>query len=277
MIFTKYSLYGIFLFLVYNAGSYLSGNSAIKTGVNDTMPHNTSGNYALAAELDGLIASQTRDHEPGGEILVAQKGQIVYRKPFGMANMELDVPMRQNMVFHIRSLTRQMTAVAILQLMEQGKLSLQDDIRKYLPDFQALADTVTIEHLLTHTSGLPSTSVPASPGTEKTPFNLVISYKNQAPEFSAGTQYLLSAGDTVTLLKKALACWYAQQDRKNFLPMLKLNKRFSPYRRTSDSNSGETGRAQLTNLSGIREKRKKKVKGYVDYFRQAIMPIDQNT
>lgn len=157
----------------------------------DTMPHKVQANtYPLAPEIDRLIASESRSDEPGGEILVAQKGQIVYRKAFGMANMELDVPMKENMIFFIGSLTKQMTAVAILQLMEQRKLSLQDDIRKYLPEYQVLPDTITIEHLLTHTSGIASTPGPAvKTSSEKQPLDLVDPYKNQPIEFPAGTKW----------------------------------------------------------------------------------------
>lgn len=190
MIIAKITLYRTFLCLI---SSVLALTAGAHTGqpATDTMPSAALGSqYAQAAALDRIIAAESRSTDPGGEILVARRGQIVYRKTFGMANMELAVPMRENMVFHIGSLSKQMTAVAILQLMEQGKLSLQDDIRKYLPEFQVLADTVTIEHLLTHTSGLAETGDPTITARgEKTPHDLVMPYKNQAPLFAAGTQW----------------------------------------------------------------------------------------
>ena len=71
-----------------------------------------------------------------------------------MANMELNVPMQTNNVFRIGSITKQFTAIAILQLMEQGKLNLQDEITRFIPDYPMQGSTITIEHLLTHTSGI---------------------------------------------------------------------------------------------------------------------------
>lgn len=192
MIFTKNTLYQLLLCLVFSTFASTAGAYGKQSAAADTMPHNTLDNlYALTPEFDKLIAAESRDNEPGGEILVSQKGQIIYRKTFGMANMELDVPMKENMVFHIGSLTKQMTAVAILQLLEQGKLSLQDDIRKYLPDYQVLPDTITIEHLLTHTSGMASNPGPGTttPSAERGPREMVDQYKNQPIEFPAGAKW----------------------------------------------------------------------------------------
>src|SRR5215213_131161 len=105
----------------------------------------------LAAEIDRIISSEFKAQEPGGVALVAQKGQIIYKKAFGLANLELNVPMREEMVFNIGSITKQFTAVAVLQLMEQGKLSLSDEITKYLPDYPTGGQKITVENLLTHT------------------------------------------------------------------------------------------------------------------------------
>jgi CubicO group peptidase (beta-lactamase class C family) len=186
MIFTKNTLYRVLLCLPHIALAQTAG--AWEKGKTDTIPYNVSDNSSgLMAAFDNLIASESKSAEPGGVMLVAKKGQVIYRKAFGMANMELEVPMKENMVFHIGSLTKQFTAVAILQLVEQGKISLQDDIRKYLPDYQVLPDTVTIEHLLTHTSGM--ASEPGLAAKNKTPRELVDGYKNQPIEFPAGTRW----------------------------------------------------------------------------------------
>lgn len=105
------------------------------------------------ALIDSLISSQFKDNEPGGVVLVSKNGNILYNKAFGMANMELDVPMDDDMVFYIGSNTKQMTAVAILQLLEKGKLSLSDSLGKFL-DCTPPVSYVTIKQLLSHTSGL---------------------------------------------------------------------------------------------------------------------------
>lgn len=107
----------------------------------------------LEKRLDELL--QFKASDPGCEILVARKGGIVYKKAFGNADMELNVPIQPEMVFKLGSITKQFTAVAILQLAEQGKISLQDSIQQYIKDFPSKGHTITIENLLTHTSGIP--------------------------------------------------------------------------------------------------------------------------
>jgi CubicO group peptidase (beta-lactamase class C family) len=106
------------------------------------------------ASLDSLITSRLNNVAPGCAVLIAKNGQIVYEKAFGKANLELNVAMKPNMVFRLGSITKQYTAIAILQLVEQGKISLQDSIQKFIKDFPGKGHTVTIENLLTHTSGI---------------------------------------------------------------------------------------------------------------------------
>jgi CubicO group peptidase (beta-lactamase class C family) len=108
----------------------------------------------LIKNLDGLISEKLNSVSPGCAVLVAKKGQVIYEKGFGTANIELNVPMRQEMIFRIGSMTKQYTAIAILQLVEQGKISLQDSIQKFIKSFPFKGHTITIENLLTHTSGI---------------------------------------------------------------------------------------------------------------------------
>jgi D-alanyl-D-alanine carboxypeptidase len=91
-----------------------------------------------------------------GSVLVARNGETVFRKSYGWANAEWEVPNVPEAKYRLGSITKQFTAVAILQLVEQGKLKLDDPINKYLPNPPASWEAVTIEHLLTHTSGIPS-------------------------------------------------------------------------------------------------------------------------
>ncbi len=108
----------------------------------------------LERQLDSLLSKQFTSSTPGCVALVARKGAVVYHKAFGMANLELNVAIKPDMVFDLASITKQFTAIAILQLAEQGKISLQDSIQKHLKDFPAKPYKITIENLLTHTSGL---------------------------------------------------------------------------------------------------------------------------
>jgi CubicO group peptidase (beta-lactamase class C family) len=153
----------------------------------------TAASKQMTAEFDKVLSAQFKPGETGCAALVAKKGQIIYKKAFGMANLELNVPMQPDMVFRIGSITKQFTAVAILQLMEQGKLSLQDEITKFIPDYPTQAYKITIEHLLTHTSGIRSyTSVPEFQKymrTDMKPDEVINLFKNQPMEFVPGTKY----------------------------------------------------------------------------------------
>jgi CubicO group peptidase (beta-lactamase class C family) len=94
--------------------------------------------------------------EPGAAAIVVKDGEVLLRKGYGLANVELGVSIEPDMVFRIGSVTKQFTAAATLLLEQQGKLSVTDDIRKFLPEYPTGGRTVTIEHLLTHTSGIRS-------------------------------------------------------------------------------------------------------------------------
>src|SRR5215210_7310226 len=85
----------------------------------------------LSLALDKVLKEQFPVNETGATVLVSRRGKIMYKKAFGMANVELNVPMQTNNVFRIGSITKQFTSIAILQLLEQGKLNLQDDVTRF--------------------------------------------------------------------------------------------------------------------------------------------------
>jgi CubicO group peptidase (beta-lactamase class C family) len=147
----------------------------------------------ITAELDRILSEQFKPGDPGCAALVAVKGQIIYKKAFGMANIELDVPMQPDMVFRIGSITKQFTAISILQLMEQGKLKLDDEITKFIPDYPTNGHIITIEHLLTHTSGIKSYTNVKEFGklsrTDMKPEEVVDLIKSQPMEFAPGTKW----------------------------------------------------------------------------------------
>ena len=148
----------------------------------------------LDATFDKLFGESFQPDGPGAAVLVAQKGRIIYHKAFGMANLELGVPLRPDHVFRIGSVSKQFTAAAILQLMEQGKLSLDDDLTRFIPDYPTMGKKITVEHLLTHTSGIKSYTemkewTPEVHRKDFTPAALVDFFKNQPMDFEPGTQY----------------------------------------------------------------------------------------
>jgi CubicO group peptidase (beta-lactamase class C family) len=85
---------------------------------------------------------------------VARHGAVVFQNGYGMANLEVDAPITPASIFHVASVSKQFTAMAVALLARDGKLSLDDDVRKHLPELPDYGHTITIRHLLTHTSGL---------------------------------------------------------------------------------------------------------------------------
>lgn len=110
----------------------------------------------VASDLDAIVSSYYPANEPGAAVLVMKDGAVLLRKGYGLADIEQGIPIEPDMVFRIGSVTKQFTAAAILLLEKEGKLSVEDDLRKYLPDYPTSGRTITIEQLLTHTSGIRS-------------------------------------------------------------------------------------------------------------------------
>jgi CubicO group peptidase (beta-lactamase class C family) len=104
-------------------------------------------------QLDGLM-SRYSGNVPGASLLVVKDGAPVVRRSWGMADLENHIAAEPRTNFRLASVTKQFTAAAILLLKQDGKLSLDDPIRKWLPSLPAVLDPVTIQHLLTHTSGI---------------------------------------------------------------------------------------------------------------------------
>jgi CubicO group peptidase (beta-lactamase class C family) len=99
----------------------------------------------LGSQLDSLIAVRYPAVAPGCVVLVAEKGKVVYQKAFGEADLKTKMQMKPDMVFRLGSMTKQYTAIAILQLVEAGKIKLQDSIQVYVKDFPHKAYPVSIQ------------------------------------------------------------------------------------------------------------------------------------
>ena len=148
----------------------------------------------LLQTFDTMLANVFKPNGPGATIIVSRKGEVIYKKGFGMADLELNVPVQPDMIFRIGSITKQFTAVAILQLVEQGKLSLQDDIKKFIPDYPAHDSKITVEHLLTHTSGIKSYTGMKDFQTmmrkDMKPLEIVDVFKNEPMDFTPGAKWI---------------------------------------------------------------------------------------
>ncbi|OUR90783.1 hypothetical protein A9Q87_12585 [Flavobacteriales bacterium 34_180_T64] len=105
-------------------------------------------------QVDQAFAAWDTKDSPGAAVAVVQNGAIVYKKGYGMANLEYDIPNSTSTVFHIASVSKQFTVFSILLLQQDGKLNIDDDIRKYIPEVPDFGTTITLGHLASHTSGL---------------------------------------------------------------------------------------------------------------------------
>ncbi len=155
--------------------------------------------------IDSLVAIEGLTNNAHGTVIYLSSGdKVLYQKAFGKANVELDVDMKVDHVFRIGSISKQFTACAILKLMEQGKLSLGDDIRKYIPDFPQKNEIITIEALLTHTAGIINYTG-LSGFTEEmkrkdlSPKQLIDLFKDEPLAFKPGTAYKYSNSGYVLL------------------------------------------------------------------------------
>lgn len=105
------------------------------------------------AGIDSVVTRLVDSLHFNGNVLVAQHGTVVYQKSFGLANYDTGEKLNDSSLFELASVSKQFTAMAIMMLKEQGKLSYEDDVRKFILEIPYAG--MTIRHLLTHTSGMP--------------------------------------------------------------------------------------------------------------------------
>jgi CubicO group peptidase (beta-lactamase class C family) len=117
-------------------------------------PSASRGQDKATAAVDEVFADFTKAGSPGCAVAVYRNGRIIYAKGYGLANIEEDVALTPESVFDIGSTSKQFTAASILLLEKQGKLSVNDDVRKYIHELPDYGSKITILHLLNHTSGL---------------------------------------------------------------------------------------------------------------------------
>jgi CubicO group peptidase (beta-lactamase class C family) len=113
----------------------------------------------LSERIDSLMTLQQKSDEPGGAIAVILDNEVLHQKAYGISDMEKGTKIDGNTLFDLASVAKQFTAFAILLLEEQGKLELDTDIRQYLPELPHYEHTITVRHLLQHTSGIASTDL----------------------------------------------------------------------------------------------------------------------
>ena len=190
-----------------------------------------SASAQSAEQYQSVLAALYLGDEPGAAALVARDGDVVFLGASGMASLELGVPLEPDMVFEIGSITKQFTAAAIMMLLEEGKLALDDPITKFLPDYPAYGEDITVEHLLTHTSGIVSyTEIPGYVASEARKDvsleELIDVFKDLPVEFEPGERYAYNNSGYIVLgaiIEKASGMPYADFIEKRIFEPLGMN------------------------------------------------------
>lgn len=156
----------------------------------------------LAKKVDEYMMTCVKEGNFSGTVLMARKGKILISEGYGMANSELNVRNLPSTKLRLGSLTKQFTAMAVMQLQERKRLSVHDPLSKYIPDYPQ-GDKITIHHLLTHTAGIPNlTELPeyraymVNPSPVRKTIDL---FKNRPLDFTPGEKYKYSNSGYIIL------------------------------------------------------------------------------
>jgi CubicO group peptidase (beta-lactamase class C family) len=169
--------------------------------------HSTAAPVSRAQDnthrMEEIINSYVSDKQFMGTVLVAREQKIILDKAYGYANLEWSIQNTPTTKFRLGSITKQFTAASILLLQERGKLKIDEPVKKYMSDAPAAWDKITIYHLLTHTSGIPSfTGFPDYRSTEAiatTPQQLVARFRDKPLDFQPGEKWNYSNSGYVLL------------------------------------------------------------------------------
>ena len=193
-----------------------------------------------ADQIDALVSMYHGYNQFTGSVLVSENGKVIYKKGFGFANRTTNTPNQPDTRHRLASVTKQFTAMAIMQLAAEGKLSLHAPITTYLPSYPAkTGNQISIHHLLTHTSGIPNyTSFENDRdimGKSMTPSEIVQLFSGSALEFTPGAQFAYSNSGYLLLghiIETVTGKSYAQVLQDRIFTPLKMND--SGYDRAND-------------------------------------------
>ena len=157
-------------------------------------------------KIDKIFA-QYHNAMPGVAVAVSLEGRVIYNKAFGLSNLEFPIPNTTETIFECGSVSKQFTAAAILLLAQKGKLSLNDDVRKHIPELPQYDAPITIQHLLNHTSGLKDwgalyslTGWPRTTRTYTQYLSFDIVFRQKSLNFTPGNKYSYSNSNYVMLV-----------------------------------------------------------------------------
>jgi len=166
------------------------------------VPENIAQNIPDDSRIDTIMADYAQPGVPGASVAVIKDGQFLHAKGYGLADVEAKVGAMATTNYRLASLTKQFTAMAIMILKEQGKISYDQTITDLLPEFPTYGSKITIRNLLNHTSGLKDYEdlIPASTDGQVSDQDVLHLYEAQSSgDFEPGTQYRYCNGGYVTL------------------------------------------------------------------------------
>lgn len=179
----------------------------------------TAAKTAPRQAMEQLAQAKAHADQPGFTVIVRKGDEVLLRGGYGAANLELNVPMQADSNLRLASLTKQFTAMAVLQLVNSGKLSLQQTVGQVLPDYPAVGRAITVHQLLTHTSGIPNLSrMPEfreNKAKDASLAEMVALFSSQPLQFAPGSRFNYSNSNYVLLT--AIIEKVSQQSYADFL------------------------------------------------------------
>jgi CubicO group peptidase (beta-lactamase class C family) len=170
--------------------------SVVAIGVAADAPRQVVATTSLETQADAVVAAAMKEQMiPAVSIAIARGDRTLVARGYGLANVELDVSASASTVYRIGSLTKQFTAAAVMRLVEAGKMTLDDPIEKYLPEYPVAGRRITIRHLLTHTSGIKSYTSLGPKFWDNAPLDfshekLIALFTDEPPDFQPGEKFL---------------------------------------------------------------------------------------
>jgi CubicO group peptidase (beta-lactamase class C family) len=199
---------------------------------------------SISQKLDEYLVSANTFHKFNGSALVAQHGKILLNKSYGYKNYVSKIPDDSNTIYQICSVTKQFTATVILKLQEEGKLSVNDKLSKYFPQFK-YADEITVENLLTHTSGIynftidigaADSAIVCNPVNKQMALDIMFKHKL---DFKPGTKFLYDNSGYFLLgliIEKVTGKSYEQNVRDIIFTPLQMTHSLFDFKHSVDTN-----------------------------------------